>query len=427
MQEYISSSTFSKNNPVNDLKWINPHRSIKVSIEWFLSKLLFSGDISRVIYSTKEIAFRKRIELLDKGKNKDGILSPVTLDLPYAIYWRESDPEKDEIRMNAGQAVFGEYLPEFDRTLRAWAMKDTYKVILFYSRQDEVLEAMNLIAQEQLPEHPIFTYVPIKWRNKDLNYPVNITIESVNSNPSYDETQWLKEKRIFMVEVELTVRYYNLHINNVRKVIHLPIRFQQFIDTYEEDELEDEYVTEEVILNWASKKFNIDMDASKIDKNDPEYKELEKHYFLPQDTSDGGVAKQGAIYPNEYTTDIIKDYFDGYAPCFLETYFYDEEASSPFEANIKYSIAADQLENLSSIEFYIPTKETLIITDKSLTEITVKDLQPNSEYKCTIKVRTTADYVHVYYLSFRTKNDDSNKAPQPGKINFKSGLVGMHS
>lgn len=431
MQEYITSSSFSTNNTVNDLKWINPHRSIKVAFEWFLSKLLFTNfddGISRVIYSTKEIAFRKRIEMLDKGKNKaTDYLNPVTLDLPYAIYWRDGDPEKDEVRMNAGQSVVGQYLPDYDRTLRAWAMQCKYKVVLFYSRQDEVLEALNLLNQEQYPEHPEFIYTPIKWRNKDLDYPVNITIDSVNSNPQYDETAWLKEKRIFMIEVETTVRYYNLQINNVKKVIHLPIKWQQFKDNFEEDAEEDEYVTEEVILNWASKKFNINMDPTQIDKNDPEYKEVEKHYFLPQDDTEEGRKKQAAIWPNAYTTDIIKDYFEGYAPCFLDEYYYAEEESTPNEAVIKYTITPDKKENLSSIEFNIPTKEVITVTDASLDSIKISDLQPNSEYKCTIKVCTKSDYFHIYYLSFRTKDSETNKAPKPGKINFASGLVGMHS
>lgn len=431
MQEYITTSSFSRNNPVNDLKWINPHRSIKVAYEWFLNKLLFSNfddGLSRIIYSTKEIAFRKRIEMLDKGKNKETeYANPVTLDLPYAIYWRDGDPEKDEIRMNAGQSIFGHYLPEYDRTLRAWAMQCKYKVVFFYSRQDEVLEALNLIHQEQYPDHPEFIYTPIKWRNKDLNYPVNITIDSVNSNPAYDETAWLKEKKIFMVEIETTVRYYNLQINNVKKVIHLPIKWQQFKDDYEEDAEEDETVTEEVILNWAAVKFNIDIDPSKIDTSDPEYKEIEQHYFLPQEDSEEGRKKQAAIWPNEYTTDIIQDYFEGYAPCYLDEYYYAESESTSTEAKINYTIAENQKDNLASIEFTIPTKDKVIITDKTQESVIIKDLLPNSEYKCTIKVRTQADYFHIYYLSFRTKDDENNKAPKPGKINFSAGLVGMHS
>ena len=67
-------------------KYVDIYRSINASIEWWISKLLFHDDLKRIVYATQDIAFRKRIETLDKGKNDKAPLKDEMTNLQFATY-----------------------------------------------------------------------------------------------------------------------------------------------------------------------------------------------------------------------------------------------------------------------------------------------------------------------------------------------------
>lgn len=427
-EEFIQSQYYSKNNNVNSLKWIDTHRSNKISIEWWLSKLLFKGDITRVIYATKDIAFQKRINLLDKGKNDDGELKAESLDLPYACYWNSNDPEPDDrmAAVNAGQAVKGIYYEDEDRTMRSTATMTKYKVVCFFSRRDDVREAYHLLMQEHVPSYPIHLQNTVMWRQIPILLPTNITIDDVTTNPDYKQTEWLTKHRIFMIEIELTVRSYNLLINNVNKVIQLPIRFGNWEDTFEEDEDHVDYFTEEVILKWAPQKFGINLNTSDV-KDNEEYQKVKYRFLKESEMGEDEKMHFDPVIPNRWTTDIIKAYFDEDPPQIEMTdYLYIEEKSTPKSAHIEYHLAGDLKTLFSKLVFSISTKEDIEVTDPEQTEIDFPNLQPNSEYKMAIRLFDKDGHLTVHYLSFKTPNSAENKAPQPEKINFFNGLVGMH-
>lgn len=416
---------------VNSLKWIDTHRSVQCSIEWFLSKLLFDNDIKRVIYSTADKAFQKRVNLLDSSKNEDAVFKSESLNLPYACYWQEGDPEPDDrmASVNASQAVSGIFYEEDGLTMRSRAMKTKYKVICFFSRRDEVREAFDLLTQEQVPSYPIHLYTTVMWRNIPIELPTNVTIESVQTDPSYKETDWLIKNRIFMIEVELTVRTYHLNINNVGKVIQLPIRFGNIEDTFEEDEDNIEYFTEEVILKWANHKFNLNMDvcSEAFDKNDSSYKEIKYKLLDKSEYGPDELEHVDMRIPNMYTTDIIKAYFDEDPPQLdLNEYYFDDESSTPYSATIKYKLAVEKLETFGRLVFSIPTKKDIVIDNPNQTEVVFEDLHPNSEYSMSIRLFDKDDHLSVFNMKFTTKNTPENKSPQPERINFFNGLVGMH-
>jgi hypothetical protein len=64
MREFGHQHFFSSD--LTDKKFIDIHLSVKVAIEWFLAQEFYKGDMTRIMYSEPEIAFRKRIEYNDK-------------------------------------------------------------------------------------------------------------------------------------------------------------------------------------------------------------------------------------------------------------------------------------------------------------------------------------------------------------------------
>ena len=47
--------------------YISTDLMVKIGLEWFLSTLLFKGDVGRVLYSKEDIVFRRRTETVGKG------------------------------------------------------------------------------------------------------------------------------------------------------------------------------------------------------------------------------------------------------------------------------------------------------------------------------------------------------------------------
>lgn len=145
-EEFIQKNYFNSTN----IKFVDVHRSNKVSIEAWLSKLIFHDDLSRIVYSAQDIAFRKRIESLDYGKDEEAPLKPEMLNLPFASFCMTGDPEPDDryASVNATESVTGLYYEKEDRLMRTTAIKTKYKIILYFSRQDDVHMAYQLLFQK---------------------------------------------------------------------------------------------------------------------------------------------------------------------------------------------------------------------------------------------------------------------------------------
>ena len=133
----------------------------------------------------------------------------------------------------AGYRRVNEYIEDVDRNIRSLATMAKYKISCFYSRRDDIRLAQQLVLWEQEPKYQIRLLSPVQYKNTTLDLPIFITIDSITTNPDYKETEWLEKNRIFIMDIELTVRSYQLLINNVEKVIQLPIRFHEIKDTYE--------------------------------------------------------------------------------------------------------------------------------------------------------------------------------------------------
>lgn len=407
-------------------KYVDIYRSINASIEWWISKLLFHDDLKRIVYATQDIAFRKRIETLDKGKNDEAPLKAEMLDLPFATYSQVGDVEPDDrpAAVNAGESVDGVYFADEDRLMRSLAVMIKYKVVCFFSRRDDVQVAQQLTMWEQEPKSPIWLYSNVIWRNMKIDIPTFITVDNINTNPDYKETDWLTKNKIFPMEIELTVRTYQLLINNVDKIIQLPIRFSKYKDTFEEDDPKETFLTEEVVLQWAAEKFDINIDEKDVDTENEDYRLFSPYFVEKQVTIPEQIASCIKV-PNEYTTDIIRGYWERDTSCVLNAYKYDEIKSTSNRARIAFKIKPDTFQYFDRMVIYVPTKKPVKITDCHSTEAYIENLYPNSTYKATLTVYATDGTLANYFLTFTTKNSEDNFAPQPEKINKVNGLVGM--
>ena len=421
--EHIIEKYYSKDNKVNNKKFIDVFESICINIEYWLSKEIFKNDISRIIYATDDNAFRKRIELLDNGKNENEQLTPEILDLPFGIYSVAGDIEPDDsdsTKRSVSNSVSGIYFPDEEINQRRVAVKQKFKAILFFNNRKTLREAFQLLFWEKEPEYEIHMYNEIEWRNRIIKLPMAIKIDELKSNSSeYKETDFLTKNEIFTITVEFTVRTYQLLINNIQKIFQLPMRFSNFIDTYEEDEEHIDYFTEQVVLLWAGQKFDIDVDSSKVDEDSEEIRAVKRVFDKNPYNID--VKRM----PNDFTVDTITSYFEDNNSAGLLSYSFDEENSTTTSVRINYEI--EKPEKLEELIFNIPTYKPVIVTDKEKTFIDINNLSEDSKYNIGITLKLNNGKIYYYNLTTQTKRDPNSKAPKKDKINYKAGLLGMHS
>ena len=106
--------------------YISTDLMVKIGLEWFLSTLLFKGDVGRVLYSKEDIVFRRRTETVGKGFVKgDNNIKYVSLDLRFACYSAASSFEEDDrtASMNTAAAIKGWVSPETGIVVKAMPVK----------------------------------------------------------------------------------------------------------------------------------------------------------------------------------------------------------------------------------------------------------------------------------------------------------------
>lgn len=407
-------------------KWIDIHQSVKCCIEKFLADLLFQKDKSRVVFSPSDSVFRRRIETMDRGKMENQQLTPISLNLPFAAYHQSSDWEADDrpYVQNTSQAVLGIYDMTLYRRLRSLACKSTYKAQLFFSSREDVRAAQQLLYWEQEPKHPVWMYSVFNWKGHPIAIPAYLTIESINTTPEWEELNFLEQQRIFPVEVEFTVRSYQVIIPKIG-IVRLPYRFSN----YDVDEGDNMFLTEETVLEFVSDKWdNIDLETPPNPK-DEELNMYAKKFFESTDYTEEQVQILGKSLMNTTTYDIIKGYFTETTEVNLDAFYYYEPTSTPHSAVIKYKIKNADHKYFQEMRIIVPgRKEPIIITDCKSKEVTIEGLNPHSTYDLVILTYSTSGNITTFNLSVTTKDDPNDMAPTPEKINKKkiTGLVGQH-
>lgn len=407
-------------NSINE-KYIDNHLSIKACLESFVSDLLFQGDTTRVIFSQPDILFRQRIEYLDKGKQGPEY-EAINLNLPFANYYQSSDFEDDDriASIQAKQAVVGEYSYALGRRLRSLPVKATFKIQAFFDRRDDVRVAFQLFHWEKTPKYPVQYYDVRYYRGKSIGIPVLFTIENITTNPEWQETEFLKNQRIFPIEVTLTVRTYQVLINNINGFIDLPIKIDK---RYRESD-EAVVLTNETLLLWCIDKFGLDMTPTKTDtKEDDSLIDYGKLYFQTEDPTPEQLEWLGGKLYNNQTLDIINAYYQEEDRNFLESYYQDVESTTTNSATIKYVLSEQDKNAIVSIEILVPSRDKIIIKDLEQDSIVIDNLTQNSEYNLKIIVNTLNGTKKLYNLTIKTLPEENyNNEKNPDEIILKPAI-----
>lgn len=414
-----------------DGKWIDIHQSVKNCLEAYFAKVLFNNDLSRICYAQSDISFRRRIELLDNGKLESGEqeYSPMTLNLPYLSYAQTSDWENDDrpASKQTGQMVHGEYDPETYKKIRSRAVKATYTAQIFFDRLDDVRTAAQILNWEANPQAPILLYQTVAWKDGQINIPVFTTIEKINTNPQYKEKDWLEKRRIFPIEVELTVRSYEVLFDKLNTV-YLPVRRYGSLPSDFLDKDDTLVLTNEVDMKFMITKFDLDDDVKKVDLNFPGIDIAARKRFNETPNDPETLRRVASLCPNEFAQDILGGYYTDNTGVKLDYYKYERNKSEPptTTAWISFRVNRADWKYLQKIKILVPGHGEEVTDECEANHFFIEGLHPNSEYRCKILTYSINGDITTFNLTFKTAEDPDDLAPTPTRINKIPGLVGMH-
>ena len=437
--------------------FIDIHDSAKVCLEQYLSKVLFFDDPTRIIYSMPDFVFRRRTDLLDQKKLETLDLSPISLQLPFGAYYQSSDWENDDrpAATQTGQILLGQYSQELRRYVRSRAVMASFKVMLFFSRRDDVRQAVQKLNWEANPKGPARLYTGRSWRGNMIGIPVFVTIEKVDSKPEWKSTDWLEKQKIYPVEIECKVRSYELLINKSNKVISLPVRFSPTYDDSWSESNDNIYITNEVDLDFFCEKFNWKKNIDNVDFSNEDIQANIRRICSPSTVITDEEAKNAVMkLPSTDTRDIIRGYFSETEEVTFNHLEFNKAKSKIIKhgdinntevvAWLDINIKKADRKFFDYCTVLVPGHENVTFDDCDADHLEIQGLYPRSTYECTFIMYSTNGTTNIVRYTFTTPDileeiDETsnvyikeesrksvNPAPTPKKINSYNPLVGRH-
>lgn len=406
---------------VRDQNIIDTNSLVRLGMEFYLSQLLFRGDLSRVVYSREDIAFRRRVETVGSGVGREGMpeYDHLSLNLPYAVYSQEGSYEPDDrpAVMNAGMQVIGQTQPDSGINVKSAAVKIAYTATAFFSRRDDINIASQLLYWERTPKFPLYFIVEHVLAGYPIDIPVFITLESLDSNVSYQEKDWLVKSKIFPLKMEFTVRSYQTLIETVDSGLKLPIRFSGLYG-YNDHRI---VFTQKTSLIWSDFKWTPDrareLDGRELDGAGNEIhlpQNMDPHWTPPVTEAalraEGRMFETSILHQEERQVNVvvahaIEGYFQEDRNCVLDAFFQDDERTTENSIMIGWRVKPADMVHFDNITVYIPGLVRTKIEDVHTEELKIIDLHPASEYDCTLIV-TAKDFTKLTYkLTLKTRGD----------------------
>jgi hypothetical protein len=403
-REYTQETFYAKTY------WANSYYAALLPLEYFLSQVLLRGDMTRVLWSSEDIAFRKRFQSVGIENGGDfETIQPQTLNFPFVSYWYTGGlwtPDDRPFSVQPMQMIRGTWTEGLPANLRAMAVKTSFDATAYFDRDDEARMGYEAMLWEQQPKGPVQFATTLGWRGVDLVVPVNITIESIEFNPEYKEGDWLKKQRMVPIKMKFVVRTYILffpHQLNSDGTRRLATPFSTGAVTVDPEE-DKVYITEEVILNFAAAKQwgTLDEFTGTAIITDPD--------SLTLTELTNKVADVRAL-----TSDIVTGYFQPATDITVNACIVDPNSITPTSFNLMWAVRPADMPNLDFIRILVPGQPPTIVqaTDPAQTAIT--GLYPLSTYEVTLLFYSISGAITEFKLTVTTAADSTDTNPLPAK------------
>jgi hypothetical protein len=183
-----------------------------MELETYFAREIFKNDLTRIQYAATDFAFRQRLNYLARTEDAN----TQDYQLPFATYTRNTNWELDtRTGINSAQAYGGTNVGmdiqiSEDITIpncRFMQVTGDYSMTFFFHTDIDMQIAYETLLW-------IKRLTPKQWSSTALEYggarvgiPIVLQINSISVDPShYNEAEWLKQQRIFPIDVQFTIR-----------------------------------------------------------------------------------------------------------------------------------------------------------------------------------------------------------------------------
>jgi len=219
---------------VNNNTFLNTVYASDLAIEQHFADTFFHGDKSRIVYSTNDFCFRKRVGKSEKNYSN--------ADLPFFNYWQQDvNIEPDRFYWNHIANIQGIYSEDLGRKLRVVPIQIRYEASLWTHSMFDSQYARSLFFLDDSNETILYPTVNTT-DGKEIILSAFLSYDF--SDNEYEESDWLERNTI-----------YNWGINPSLDVIMVY------------DDQGPVSLTEEIIVNFLSAKN--ELNKSDILNSDP--------------------------------------------------------------------------------------------------------------------------------------------------------------
>ena len=188
----------------NKHNWVNITEIAAIALEYFFTQSLFKQDLSRAVYATSDYAYRRRFELMDTSREFENIEAS-SLQFPFMSY-RISDnwkpvPEKRIFKLEeSGYPAASEL-----GNLRIIQVTNSVNILLHYDREDDARLAYDRLAFLSSNKRWITQKVTYHFDSLDIPIRIAVDASSIKFSPEVEETDWLKQNRLFVISLNVDV------------------------------------------------------------------------------------------------------------------------------------------------------------------------------------------------------------------------------
>lgn len=213
-------------NYYQDSSFLNVLYIIDLSLISHFSNMLFSGDQSRVIYSSNDYAFRKR---------SDNNIS--NLNLPFMNFRLKNYEVGERIRWNLPSNSQGVFIDEIDAKMRFSPILLNYEASIWFHRDFDIKYAFNEIVWDSDNKTLLRPHATVD--SVDIDFPAHLGYSGPTLDPQYNEKDWLEKNSIHSATIDFEIQSFALKTNtDVTIPTDLIFNFASHVEPIDENYLE---------------------------------------------------------------------------------------------------------------------------------------------------------------------------------------------
>jgi len=201
----LIESRYYQPNKLNNVTYL-----VFMALEKYFGQEIFKNDLSRIIYSSSEFAFRQRI-----NKLYPSLTPPYTsitasqMQFPFANYFRNSSWRIDSrpAIQNATAALYGFSISnEIPVPIRFLQTEMDFDFNFYFNRDDDAQNCYDILMWIQNPTPKQFSFPGLKYKNYSLDIPIILKTENITWTNQFKENDWLNKNRVIVVSATINVK-----------------------------------------------------------------------------------------------------------------------------------------------------------------------------------------------------------------------------